>query len=232
VRGDLPSITHTVMPYDLAPAHLKLYKRIAEERLVEFSDGSEIDAISASALRSALQQVIMNWGEFDEDPDRVPRGLELVEEVLDELGSRKLAVVANFRRTNAYLLTQLKKYGAVAVYGDIPPAGKQRAIQRFIEDDQCRVILLQPQSAGFGVDGLQKVCSDMLVLEAPTTAPPFHQVVARLDRDGQTESVNCRIAVAQGTVQVGMFKRLLENDETANRVQGGYKDLRDSVYGR
>ncbi len=232
VRSDQPAVQYTKITYDLDPAHLKLYQRIAEERLVEFQDGSEIDAISASALRSALQQVIMNWGEFDEDPNRTPRGLELAEEILDEIGDRKLVVVANFRRTNAYLLQALSKYNAVAVYGDVSPAGKQKAIRKFIEDDSCRVVLLQPQSAGFGVDGLQKVCSDMLVLEAPTTAPPFHQVVARLDRDGQEESVNCRIAVAQGTVQVGMFRSLLENDRVANQVQGGYKDLRDSIYGK
>jgi SNF2 family DNA or RNA helicase len=231
VRGDVPPITYTLIHYDLAPAHIKLYRRIAEERLVEFDDGSEIDAISAQALRSALQQVIINWGEFSDGGECTPAGLELVEEVLDELGDRKLVVVANFRRTNAYLLRALAKYNAVAVYGDVTSSAKSAAIRRFIEDPGCRVILLQPQSAGFGVDGLQHVCSDMLVLEAPTTAPPFEQVVKRLDRDGQLEPVNCRIAVAQGTVQVRMFKQLLENDATVNRVQGGYKDLRDSIYG-
>lgn len=231
VRKDLPPVIYTRVPYNLPSAHMNLYKRIAEERLVEFEDGSEIDAISASALRSALQQVIINWGEFDEGTDRVPAALELVEDYLMELGDAKLAVVANFRRSNAYLLEALKKYNAVAVYGDISGPNKQRAIHRFITDPTCRVILLQPASAGRGVDGLQHVCSDMLVLEAPTTAPPFEQVVGRLDRDGQEDVVNCRIAVAQGTVQVRMFAQLLDNDQVANRVQGGFKDLKDSIYG-
>ena len=56
------------------------------------------------------------------------------------IGDRKLVVVANFRRTNAYLLQALSKYNAVAVYGDVSPAGKQKAIRKFIEDDACRVI--------------------------------------------------------------------------------------------
>ena len=71
----------------------------------------------------------------------------------------------------------------------------------------------------------------MLVVEAPTTPTPFQQVVARLDRYGQKNPVHIRVAIATGTVQVKMFKDLLDNDELANSVQGGYKNLRSSVYG-
>ena len=126
----------------------------------------------------------------------------------------------------------MKDYGAVAVYGEVSKTNKDKAIQRFIEDPSCRVIMLQPAAAGRGVDGLQAVCSEMLILEAPTTAPPFHQVVARLDRDGQTKPVNCRIAIASGTVQVRMFRKLLNNDETVNAIQGGYRDLKEAIFGQ
>ena len=231
VRNELPEVIYTPLVYDLDAAHMRLYRRIAEERLLEFEDGREIDAISAGALRSTLQQIVVNWGEFDENRDRRPAILDLIEETLEEIGEKKLVVVANFRRSNAYLLGALAKYKAVAVYGDVSPAGKQAALNRFVDDEYCRVILIQPQSAGFGVDGLQHVCADMLVVEAPTTPTPFQQVVARLDRDGQLDVVNVRVAIALGTVQVSMFKSLLANDELANRVQGGYKDLRSAIFG-
>lgn len=230
-RADMKEPLFTPRPYRLDPAHMKLYRRIAEERLVEFDNGKEIDAISASALRSALQQLIVNWGEFDENPARVPAVMDMIEEVLEEIGERKLVIAAHFIRTNRYLHSALAKYGAVAVYGEVSKSDKQKAIQRFIQDPKCRVILVQPSSAGFGVDGLQHVCSDMLVVEAPTTPTPFQQVVARLDRDGQNSEVHVRIAIATGTVQVKMFRDLLDNDELANSVQGGYKNLRGSVYG-
>lgn len=233
VQAELPPCTYTPIVYDLHPSHIKLYRRIAEERLVEFANGREIDAISTQALYAALQQIIVNWGEFADDPSLTPAGLELVEEVMEELGdSGKLVVVANFIRSNRYLLQALKHYNAVAVYGEVSPKDKQKAIERFVQDQACRIIILQPQSAGFGVDGLQHVSADMLFLEAPTTAPPFHQTVARLDRDGQSLPVNCRVAIAQGTVQERMFKTLLENDATINAVQGGYKDLREAIFGK
>lgn len=233
VNRQLPAVTYTTVNYDLAPQHIKLYERIAQEKLVEFEDGREINAISAQALYSALQQIVINWGHFEDDDTKEPAALELVDEVFSELepGS-KLVVVANFIRSNTYLLDKLQKYNAVAVYGEVSPKGKQAAIKRFIEDPTCLCILLQPRSAGFGVDGLQHVCSDMLVLEAPTTAPPFYQVAARLDREGQKKPVNCRIGVANRTVQVRMFRKLLDNDATINSIQRGFQDLRDAIGGR
>lgn len=233
VQKELPPITFTQVAYTLAPAHQKLYERIAQEKLVEFADGREIDAISTQALYSALQQVILNWGEFEDDDTKEPAALDLIDEIFEELNPNgKLAVVANFIRSNTYLLRKLQKYGAVAVYGEVSASNKQKAIKRFIEDPTCRCIILQPRSAGFGVDGLQDVCSDMLILEAPTIAPPFYQVAARLDRDGQKNPVNCRVAIANKTVQVRMFRNLLKNDATVNTVQGGYKDLREALYGQ
>ena len=108
---------------------------------------------------------------------------------------------------------------------------REAAIERFKTDPVCRCIILQPTSAGFGIDGLQLVCHNMLVIEAPITAPPFHQVVARLDREGQTVCVNCRVAIAIKTVQVNMFHTLLSNDSQINRVQRGYRDLKEIVFG-
>ena len=232
VQSELPTITYTPITYKLAPAHEKLYKRIAEEKLVEFADGREIDAISAQALRMALQQIVINWGEFADDASLKPAAMELVEEILDELSPHgKLVVVANFIRTNRYLLKTLAPYGAVAIYGEVSPKDKQAALHRFINDASCRVLVIQPQSAGIGVDGLQHVCADMLFLEAPSKAPAFHQTAARLDRDGQVNPVHCRVAIASGTVQVRMFKKLLDNDETINAIQGGYEDLKDAIFG-
>ena len=231
VRSELPPVIYTPIRYKLLPAHLKLYRRIAEERLVGMDDGTEIDAISSSKLRSHLQQVVINWSAFDERAGR-PAALDLIDETMEEIAGRKLVVVANFRRSNALLLSETReKYGAVAIYGDVTPKGKVEALRRFVEDDDCRLILLQPDSAGYGVDGLQHVCSDMLVVEAPTTPTPFTQVVARLDRDGQKEAVNCRVAMAQGTVQVRMFGDLLNKDALANKVQGSFKDLKEAIFG-
>ena len=232
VQSELPKVIMTPIFYDLAPAHQKLYERLAKERLVEFENGREINAISESALYSSLQQLVLNWSHFADDPTLRPVVLDLVDQVFDEIGdTAKLAIVANFVMSNEMLMRELAQYGCVIIYGGNSSKAKAEALRRFIEDPDCRCILLQPSSAGFGIDGLQHVCKDMLILEAPAVAPPFHQVIARLDRDGQTDAVHCRIAIAAKTVQVKLFKRLLDNDTQINQVQRGFADLRDAVMG-
>jgi SNF2 family DNA or RNA helicase len=231
VRKELPPVVYTPTLYKLDPAHLALYRRIAEERLVEFADGSEVDAISAQALRSALQQIVVNWGEFANDPRCRPAILDIIDGVMEEIGDKKLVIVANFRRSNRFLASALAKYNARAIYGDVSAKGKQDALRAFLTDAKCRAVLVHPDSAGFGLDGMQHVCSDMLIVEAPTMPTPFQQVVARLDRDGQLDVVHVRVAIAQGTVQASMFNNLLNNDTLAHSVQGGYESLRRSIYG-
>lgn len=232
LTNELPPVVTTVVRYNLDPAHLALYNRIADEKLVELDDGREINAISAQALRMALQQIVLNWGHFEGVEGRRPAGLDLVETVFDELEpGGKLVVVANFRMSNALLLKELSKYGARAIYGDVTPRGKEEALRAFLSDPGCRCLVVQPQSAGIGLDGLQRVCSDMLFLETPTTAPNFHQTIWRLDRDGQTKPVHVRIGIAEKTSQVRLFRDLLSNDEEINSIQGSIADLRDSIHG-
>lgn len=230
VRKDMPPCQIALVPYSLDDEHLKLYRRVASERLVEL-ENAVIDAVSSGKLRMALQQIIINWSTFAGKEDLRPKGLDLVEEILEEIGDRKLVVAGYFQRTNTYLLEALKQFGAVAIYGLSTDKTKAEAKRRFINDKSCRVIILQPGAGGIGVDGLQHVCSDMLILEAPTRPDHFWQVIKRLDRDGQSLPVNVRIAVAKGTVQTRLFRNLMDNDALANKVQGGYQDLKESIYG-
>ena len=71
----------------------------------------------------------------------------------------------------------------------------------------------------------------MLFLECPSTPMEFWQSTGRLDRGGQASPVNCRIAVANKTLQVRRHRQLLENDEMVVQLEGGTQDLRKMIYG-
>jgi SNF2 family DNA or RNA helicase len=59
-----------------------------------------------------------------------------------------------------------------------------------------------------------------------------HQALSRVYRQGQRFNVNVRIGLAEGTIQHRLHQRLLDNDQLANTVQGGFQDLRDAIYGK
>lgn len=231
VLDQLPAVTYTPMFYDLDTKHLRLYRKLADEQLLLLRDGGKIDATNASALWASLQQIVLNYAHFAQEPGARSAGYDLLDEVMSELGSDKLVVFANYKMTNRHLAEYIKPYGGVALFGDVSDAQKRKNIQRFIDDPTCRVVAAQPQSAGYGIDGWQDVCSDVLFLEAPRTPTEFEQALARLYRNGQMKNVHCRIAVANQTLQVGLHKGLLDKDALVAQVQGTYKTLRDMIYG-
>ena len=231
---------YTPWPYELDPAHLKLYHQLCEQQLLKLPQsphqdggpGGKIDATTENALTHALGQIVCNWGHFSGDARQSSKAIELVRHQLGALGSAKLVVFAHYRMTIANLLGALIEYGAVAVNGDVSTAQKERNVQRFIDDPQCRVILIQFKSGGYGLDGLQHVAHHALFIEPCQQSDTFNQCVARLKRTGQTRRVHVALAIAQGTTQVHGFSRLLSNDALSHRVARHAGELRQRIFGQ
>lgn len=231
VLTDLPPVVISPAEYALDPAHLKLYRKLAEEQLLLLPDGSKIDATTASKLVHNLGQIVCNWERFDPEKGKPARSFELVQQYLDELGSGKLVVFAMYKMTNARIVEHFKHVNAVGVWGDVTPKEKQKNLDKFMNDPECRLITLQHVSAGLGIDGLQHVCSNLFYFEPPITPALLDQTLSRLYRSGQRFSVNVRIGMAEGTCQVRTVKALVENKELVDYLQGTATDLRAAIYG-
>lgn len=221
--------------YELHPDHLALYNRIAEEQLLELESGEVIDATSVSKLFTCMQQLVMNWAYFSGEPSHRSAGYDLLDLVLEQLetskeNGRKLVIFANYKMTMAGLVEYLKPHKARLVNGDVTPNQRLTAVDDFVNGDSG-VILIQPRSGGYGLDGLQHVSSDVLFLECPSAPIDFEQSVGRVDRTGQTRAPQIRIAVANRTLQVRLHQLLLKKEELTNYVQGGIKSLRSALYG-
>lgn len=236
VLKDLPEIFYIPLHYSLESAHIKLYKKLADEQILLLEDGGKIDATQATRLRHCMQQIVLNPEHFLGKPMK-PAGYELLDEILSELNTEsvdghKLIVFANYKMTNRRLVDYLQPYGVVACYSDVSASQQMKNIDRFINDPTCRVAVLNPLSAGQGLDGLQDVCRDILFLELPIIPKDFIQAVGRLGRAGQKYNVRCRIAVAEGTIQESLLQDVLKKDVLINKVQRGFADLRDLIFGK
>lgn len=229
---ELPEITFTPIYYALESAHYKLYTKLAEEQIIVKTSGEKFDYTNVSALYQALQQVPCNAEHFT-DGETKSTILDLVDEIMDELGGRKLVVFCHYRMTTQRLLQHGVKYGAVALWGGLSsPAQRQAVIDKFVSDGECKMLILQYKSGGAGIDSLQEVCSDILTVELPYRSADLRQAVARLHRIGQKSGVQVRIAIAQGTLQVRCWEYVQDNDSLVNAVLRGPQDLRDAIFGR
>ena len=232
VLKDLPPVTYNPVYYEMDKGHTRTYETLCEEQILKFDDGTKLDATQATRLFHALQQIPMNRETFTQEEGVMSMGVELIEEILEELEPRgKLVIFTAYKATNRMLIKHLEKYGVVAVFGEISAAQQQRNIDLFVESKKCRVILLQLQSASFGLDKLQTVCNDALFVEMPMTPSQFHQAVARLWRIGQSSPVNVRVAIAERTIQVRLWEVLQDKDSLVNVCIRGYDDLKKALKG-
>lgn len=217
--------------YDLEPKHLALYRKLASEQLLKLPEGGKIDATTAGKLLHALGQIVVNHSHFSGDDKDTSAAVDVVQETLDELGDGKVIVFSFYRLTTALLCKHFKKYGAVAIAGDVGPKQKDKNRDRFVDDPKCQLIVIQFASGGFGLDGLQHVCNDALFIEPCQQPSVFAQCVGRLKRTGQTKRVRIRCAIAEGTLHVRQFKALLDKDQVVNQIIRNGTDLRDMIYG-
>lgn len=84
-------------------------------------------------------------------------------------------------------MKELKDLNPVMYTGSETPKEKDDAVKQFIEGDS-KVFIISLRS-GAGLDGLQKVCSTCVFGELDWSPHVMDQVLARLDRDGQTQHV-------------------------------------------
>lgn len=227
---DMPPVTYQELWYELDPKHQALYNRILDEQLVKFDNGEKLDLTNASALFFAMQQVPLNAEYFSQGAIS-STGFEMVDEVMDELGDKKLVVFTYYRRTSEAFQARYGDHGVQLVYGGMSNKAQQRSLDTFISDPKCRMLVMNIQAGGAGIDGLQHVCSDMLFAEMPFVPPHFVQAVARLDRTGQHLPVNVRLLLAEKTLQKQLWLNLQEKDSLVNLCIRGQKDLKDALRG-
>jgi SNF2 family DNA or RNA helicase len=230
---DLPEAIITEIEYDLDKKHYALYRTLANDKLILLPDGEKIDATQATALYHALGQIVCQWHHFGADPTLKSKIYSLIEEILDELGDKKLIVFSNYQRTNEEIV---RRFGCPGIWGQIPHAQKLVNQARFLDDDKCRLIAMHPQSGGVGLDGFQHVCQDVLYAEPPITPSHWTQSLSRVHREGQKQAVTVRMAIARGTLQRHLTTRLSEKEALIQPIQGAKAyltpaDIRRIVFG-
>lgn len=234
VHAHLPRANYIPIEYDLDPSHVKLYKKLAEEMLLELPSGGKIDVTQVSALHNALQQIVINWSHFAGVDGLRPSAFDVLDQCFDEIGidqpgASKFIVWTWFKKTTESVLAYCNsRYpgAAVAAYSG---TDSQASVARFLDDSDCMILVGQPGSVGMGLNP-QHLCWESLFLEAPTVSIPFRQAAGRIDREGQRYNPNIRVAMASGTIQTRMFRRLLSNDADVMRIQDEM-DLRTAIFG-
>lgn len=135
---------------------------------------------------------------------KTPHAIEYLKERLEE-GGKILAFA--FTRTVIEDVTEgLKEFGARKLYGGLTPKQFSKAVNDFINDPTCRVLVAQYNAAGEGTDGLQYATRDVVMLEEEWVPGLWDQAVSRLRRIGQEFVVRVTRLIAIKTLDETMLR--------------------------
>ena len=140
----------------------------------------------------------------------------------DFLNSGEKLVVFGVHKIGIAELMKRYKDIAIKIDGSLSAEKKQNAVDKFINDDECRIIFGNIQSIGTGTDGLQRVCNNALFIQDPWTPSDKHQAISRLVRVGQKWSVNIYRMMAEYTFDYHIKNILEEKQKTVDKaIEGG-----------
>ena len=130
---------------------------------------------------------------------------------------KKLVVFGIHREGLEYLATKFK---CQLIAGGTSSKDKLSIVKDFQTNEDI-FLFANMQSAGTGVDGLQNICSNMLIIELPWRPSDLTQTIGRLDRSGQTEAVTVSFMLSDQTVDEQMFEMLSSKEQVAEAVNKG-----------
>tara|TARA_R110001592_G_scaffold348672_1_gene642990 strand:+ start:125 stop:1813 length:1689 start_codon:yes stop_codon:yes gene_type:complete len=130
---------------------------------------------------------------------------------------KKLVVFGIHREGLEYLAT---KFNCQLIAGGTSSKDKLSIVKDFQVNEDI-FLFANMQSAGTGVDGLQNICSNMLIIELPWRPSDLTQTIGRLDRSGQTEAVTVSFMLSDQTVDEQMFEMLSSKEQVAEAVNKG-----------
>lgn len=113
---------------------------------------------------------------------------------------------------------------SVLYYGSMSPSAKEEAKKKFIRG-KAQVFIANIQSAGTGLNGLQKRSCHAIFAEPPWTWAEIEQAADRLHRMGQTQPVLVDILCMRGGVEEYILRAVTKKQGFFNKVFDESKTL-------
>lgn len=139
-------------------------------------------------------------------------------DMLIEGGEEKLVIFAWHIEVLNILENKWRKHGVVRIDGSTTPNQRQARVDEFVKNPKVQIILGNIQSMGVGVDGLQQVAWHALIAEPDWTPGNNIQAFDRLDRGGQTNTVQGDIFVAPNSFAERVLASALRKLQTTHRA--------------
>lgn len=189
--------------------YLRKYKNASDEKVARAMRGEVM-------VRMGILKQIAAKG-------KIKAVSEFIHDVID--GGEKLIMFAYLKDVVDALKEEFPD--AVTVTGADNTARKQNAVDRFQNDPECRLIILNYKSGGTGLT--LTASSRVGFIEFPWTYSDCEQAEDRAHRNGQKNAVNCYYFLGDKTIDRYMYDVIQAKKGIANEVTGTTTQIVEDV---
>jgi len=204
---ELPEKRRIIVPMELDELQSKNYKD-ANEEFLEWLRQHLKDGIEAQTQLEKLKQLAY-----------IAKRNSVVQWIEDYLTSGNKLVVGTFHKKTLHDLMSVFKKVAVFIDGSVSAQDRQKAVDTFQNQEWCRLILCQIQTA----PGLTlTAASATATVEFAWTSADHEQFEFRVDRVNQkAKSVEAYYLVAEGTVEMEIMELIQKKYNIINKLVDG-----------
>ena len=145
-----------------------------------------------------------------------------VEEWMEANEEEKLLVFASQSTILTKIAGEFKE--GLLITGSTTTKKRDEILQKFALEKNKRVLFANIGCLGTGVDGLQKVCSNMAILELPPRPSDLVQVIGRLERSGQENPVTIQYLLSMETIDRDLWEMLKGKKDITDMLNKGFQD--------
>lgn len=161
---------------------------------------------------------------------KIDSAAEWISEHLENSNQDKLVIFAYHRDVLESLANRLGVDKSVIFYGGMSTTEKDDAVKRFINDKNIKFFLGNSLSAGTGVDGLNKVTSTAIMVEALYSHAEWEQAKGRVRRKNSTfDAYFCYNLIVPNTLDEKILKVLDRKAKETSEVLLGKQMSKDEL---
>ena len=214
-------LTHQV---DLAPQQAKIYARYRTEMTYEFEMDEQIIVDDAEYILKRLLRLVQcasNPLLVDDTYTEIPAKYLQLEKLLQQdidIHSSKVIVWTGFIKNIEWLHDKLKRYTPQKVHGSMAIDDRNRSLEEFTTDANCRILLATPGAAKEGLT--LTMANHAIFYDRGFSLDDYLQAQDRIHRISQTEDCFVHNLIARDTIDDWVDMLLNAKYQAAQLAQG------------
>lgn len=211
---DLPPKIHSTEYVELTSKQNKLYRDIKQGILEDMENILQ----SVNPLSCTLRLRQLTGGLFTDDNPKLERIKDMLTEEIIPNGYKAI-IFSQWEQIASLYNEALQEYNPVYIVGKVSPEDRQKEVERFQTDPNCKLAIGTIGAMGTGLT-LNKA-SYVFFIDKLWNSGENAQAEDRAHRIGTAGTVNVISMVAKGSVDEGVEEYLLENQDLFDRVVDG-----------